>query len=218
MSPRRILAIASLTATALTGTAASAAVIFSPVAATASSEFAAPYDIGNTIDRSGLFTPFVSGVTDFDAYVATNPMHTLIADNNEWFSANGATSAQMTYDLGAVTGIDRLALWNEEFSGFGTGRVSVSNDGIAFTSLLSINPVDSPSNQDYGVQVFALGSIAARYVRLDISGCPQPDGNSLPVCGIGEVAFSTVPEPASIALFGLGLAGLGFSVRRRATG
>jgi len=219
MNSRTLLAIVGFAAIAMVGAPASAAVIISPVAATASSTYSATYDIGNTIDRSGLFTPFVSGVTDFDAYVATNPIHTLVAENNEWFSAEGVTSAQVTYDLGSVIGIDRLALWNEEFSGFGTGRVSVSNDGITFASLTSISPVDSPFVTDYGVQVFGLGALSTRFVRFDISGCPQPNGDPRLLCGIGEVAFSTVgtsvPEPGSLALLGVALAGLGFARRRK---
>ena len=38
----------------------------------------------------------------------------------EWFSNSGTTAAVVTYDLGAVITIDRLALWNEESSGIGT--------------------------------------------------------------------------------------------------
>ena len=106
---------------------AQASVITSPTGATASSTFIAAgfdFDIGNTIDHSGLSTNFISGVSDFDAYLAGNPMHTSLADHNEWFSQLGVTQASIIYDLGSVKTVDRLALWNEEFSGFGTGRIT----------------------------------------------------------------------------------------------
>jgi hypothetical protein len=76
---------------------------------------------------------------------------------------------------------------------------------------MTINPVDSPSGLNYGAQVFALGNLNTRFVRFDISGCPQPNGDALAVCGIGEVAFATatggtVPTPASLSLVLLALA------------
>lgn len=216
-SPGFLMACAVL-ALALSPSAAQASPIISPTAATASSTFGALYSINNTINHSGLSINFVSGVTDFDAYLALNPIHTLIADN-EWFSAEGVTSATITYDLGSVRTVDRLALWNEEFSGFGTSRVSTSLDNVGYSFLMNINPVDSPSQQDYGAQVFGLGALTTRYVRFEISGCPQPNGDPRLLCGIGEVAFSTgaaaVPEPATATLTFLGLGALGMIRRRR---
>jgi len=216
-----ILTACAVLALVLSPSAAQAGPIISPTGATASSTFNATYSIINTINHAGLLTNFVSGVTDFDAYLALTPQHTFLADNNEWFSANGETSATVTYDLGSAIAIDRLALWNEEFSGFGTARVSTSLDNTAYSFLMSINPVDSPSDLNYGAQVFALGALTTRYVRFEVSGCPQPNGNPLPVCGIGEVAFATtgaaatVPEPASATLMVLGLGALGMVLRRR---
>jgi hypothetical protein len=120
-----------------------------------------------------------------------------------------------------VRTVDRLALWNEEFSGFGTGRISYSLDGNTFLSLTSISPIDSPADDPYGVQVFSWTPIDARFFRFDISGCPQPDGDDSPLCGIGEVAFSVngpptrVPEPGTVALLALGLGGAVWAARRR---
>lgn len=202
------------------GQTAHAGLITSAASATASSEFSGTFDIGNTIDQSGLSSTYISGVTDFATYLGTNPTHTLIAANNEWFTANGVTTATVVYDMGSALNLLNLALWNEEFSGFGQAIISSSLDNVTFSALTSINPVDSPSNLDYGAQVFGLG-VTARYLRFDLSGCPQPDGSTSLLCGIGEVAFDvggttgSVPEPTSLALLGLGLAGFGFSRKRK---
>jgi hypothetical protein len=200
--------------------AAHAGTIIGPGAATATSTNGPSFDIGNTIDQSGLDKTYVSGVTDFDTYLGTNPMHTFVAANNEWFTAFGVDTATLRFDLGASLKIGRIALWNEEFSGFGTGGVSVSTDGLAFSFLGTINPVDSPSSLDYGAQVFSLGMAQARFVEIDVSDCPQPDGDPSILCGLGEIAFeqldaTPIPVPGALPLLLAGLGGLGWAGRRR---
>lgn len=201
-----------------------AAVIVSPISASATSEFSGSFDIGNTIDQSGLFSGFTSGVTDFDTYLGTDPQHDFIAANNEWFTATDVLSAVIDYDLGALRQIDRMAFWNDEFSGVGSIEVEVSTDNVAFTSVASgLSPTNWASTvTSYGADVFSLGGVHdAQYVRLTVSNCPQADALG-PFCGIGEVAFSsvasTVPEPAALLLLGAGLAGLGITRSRRARG
>ncbi|MCB1748104.1 MAG: PEP-CTERM sorting domain-containing protein [Gammaproteobacteria bacterium] len=194
------------------------AVIISPTAGTASSTFSGDFDIGNTFDQSGLATGFTSGVTDFDTYLAGNPQHTFVAADNEWFTASGVLSATINYDLGAVFNIDRMAFWNDEFSGVGAIEVLLSTDNVSFTSVASgLSPTNWGGNvTSYGADVFGLnGTHAARWVRLNVSQCPQPAPLGQ-FCGFGEVAFSTadVPEPATLALLGLAVAGIG--ARRRA--
>jgi hypothetical protein len=195
-------------------------VIISPVAATASSEFSNVFDIGNTIDQSGLSMGFTSGVTDFDAYLATNPTHTLAAANFEWFTPEGVISATVDYDLGGVYNIDRMALWNEESSGLGQLNILVSQDNVNFTTIGSnLSPFDNPF-ANYPAEVFDIQDSLARYVRLEVSGCPQPDPGSFVGCGIGEIAFSTrenippQPEPATI-LGLLAVSGLGLGMKRK---
>jgi hypothetical protein len=68
---------------------AAAATIVAPVTAFATSNFGPTrndYSIENTIDQSGLSLDYVSGITDFDTYLASKPRHTSNANGNEWFS------------------------------------------------------------------------------------------------------------------------------------
>lgn len=201
--------------------AAHSGTIVAAVSASATSTNSPSFDIGNTIDQSGLDTTYISGVTDFDTYIGLDPIHTTLASNNEWFTEFGVDSATLTFDLGSSLKLGRIALWNEEFSGFGTGRVSTSTDGTTYSFLGTINPVDSPSDLDYGAQIFSLGMTEARYVELAVSGCPQPDGSPQILCGLGEIAFESlpmapIPIPGALPLMLGGLGALGFAARRRA--
>jgi hypothetical protein len=167
MKKSRLLGtVCALFAYGLSAINAQASTIISPVAATASSEFGFAnnaYDIGNTSDQSGLSAGFASGASDFDTYLAGNPTHTYIADDNEWFTDTGVASATVNYDLGSVYSIDRLALWNDEYSGISFLDISISLDNINFTTVASgLVPVDNPLYQDYGAEVFGFGTQSAR--------------------------------------------------------
>jgi hypothetical protein len=221
------LVCAMLAAAAIAGAIAvqpaSAAVIVSPIAVTATnsfpdSTFGTPE---NLINHGGLFTDFVSGVTDFDAYIAGNPQHTVISAGAEWFTNFGDTGATLTFDLGAVMTIDRVATWVDEFWGAGTITVSLSLDGSVFSGVGSFAPTDWPTTvSSYGADVFSFGAASTRYVRLVLSDCPQPLSSAGGGCGMGEVAVATaettaVPEPGMLGLLSLGLVGLFVSRRRK---
>lgn len=171
-----------------------------------------------TINQAGLYSHYIPEVTDFDAYIASNPLHTLIFSGNEWFGNSGTTTAMVTYDLGKVRPFSAIALWNEESSGIGLLDLLTSVDGISFTPLASgLMPTDHPY-ADYLPDVYEL-SATARYVRFSMSECPQPIVGSFAACAIGEVAFANgIPEPATWTMLigGFGLTGL--AVRRRRAG
>lgn len=190
--------------------ASQAAVIRSATSATASSTFGPCCDIDNTRDGSGLSPGFTSGVTDFDTYMAGNPLHTLAFNNNEWFSTSITRSATVTYDMGAVYSIDKMAFWNEDSNGVTSMDVFGSEDGVTFVQLLNDAVPTDHAIVDYPADIYSWGAQNLRHFRFELT-CGW--------CAIGEVAFRTsdanqVPVPGTLAL--LGAAGIaGFGARRR---
>jgi hypothetical protein len=219
-----VLGIATFSTLFLEAKAASVSVIVSPVSATASSTTSSSFGIGNTINQSGLSAGFISSVTDFDTYIAGNPTHTIIASSYEWFGAAGTNSGVVDYDLGVSYPIDAFALWNEESSGIGLFNLLASTDGTTYSTILSaISPSDNTLAADYGASVFGFSTTNARYFRLNLSGCPQPNPGSYQSCAIGEVALRSPrgipPVPGPLPVLGAAI-GFGYArkIRRRILG
>ena len=179
-----------------------------------------------TIDQSGLVGGYVSGVTDFDTYVALQPRHFGQSSFPPNFAVSPATLPEaVDYDLGASFEILQLAFWNYPFpdsAGPSSIEVFTSNDAAFAGGTLvgTFSPLNDGTGNDVAaglnvVQVFDLTDTTARYLRINVLATPAGNG-----IGWSEVAFdvipSAIPEPQTYALLLAGLGLLGFAARRKA--
>jgi PEP-CTERM motif len=176
----------------LAATLNASAVVVTGVTATADGSYFG--DINHIVDGSGL--------SSYD----TSAMHASGDAQNAWTS--GVIQEHILFDLHGVRNLTGMAVWNfNGFSGFGVKLVSVlgSLDGIHFSPIPGA-PTQFAQGAHYAAETAELFSFTttAAYIRFDTLSTFQN------AAGLSEVMFTatSVPEPMSLALFGLGLAGL----------
>ncbi len=148
----------------------------------------------NIINQSSLSAAYRNGVTNFGTYMATT--------THSGFPGNGFTATadfgpqQFTFDLGALTTINGIAIWN---TGFRTGAVNsfsvFSDDDADFGNgttgmLLGATPLAFPSNP-VPAQTFSFDATTTRFVHIEGLATNDPPD----LYALGEVAFSGVPAP-----------------------
>jgi hypothetical protein len=209
--------LAALISLAVCG--AQAGTILQPTSATSSmGSFSSQYLPLFAINQSALTPGYVSGVTDFDTYVAS--ANTGLAGGgsfNTWYSSSSVIIGTFDFVLGGLFNIESFALWNDPQSGGQgvNGFTLHADDNVNFTSptlLGSYTAVEGLGNANLA-QVFTFTPTAATHVRLSIL---SNHGSAL-TTGISEAAFEVapVPEPSTLALAGIGLLALTAMPRHR---
>lgn len=176
---------------------APAGVIVQPVGA--SSDTSTVFgDVSHLRDQSGLSTGYTSLVTDFDAYIASNPTHNSSSLNNIWAGSRPDLGGSVDFNLGGAYTIESMALWNlggNNPSNILSGTL-LADDNPNFSSPVVLTSFNAnPNTGPAGAvlpQVIAFAPTTASWVRLDNISALDQSG------GFGEAAFEVVPEPASL--------------------
>lgn len=205
-------------------TGAQAQAILQPVGATTSlGSFSSQYLPAFAIDQSGLSASYVSGVTDFDAYVAATRTVAGGSSFNTWFSSAGLTTGSFDFALGGPRTISAFALWTDPqptpHQGIRAFTLIAGSDAAFTTPTLlgSYVAAEGAGDATNVGQVFAFAPTSASYVRMEILS----NYGSTFVTGMVEGAFrlapaaTVTPEPTSVVLVGGGLLSLAALRRRR---
>lgn len=182
---------------------AASATLIQPNSAIAGSEFSGSYDIGNTIDGSGL----VGGLN-------LTSTHSNYAIDNHWTTQSGAIatgSAWAEFKFNQPQHLFSFVLWNHRSNiisanpNYAAREFNLKLMDSANNTLLALSNVPAVGGTEKA-QIFDFApTMNVSKVRFEI----LKNGNTNPTIsytGVGEVAFQAVPEPASMLALGAGLA------------
>jgi hypothetical protein len=172
------------------------------------------------INQSGLSPTYTSGVTDLATYLALDPT-TQNTDTGVWAGPIPGSTAELTF---GTTGevIDALVLWDRAPVGQGVeGFTLLASADASFadpTVLGNFVAAEGSGNGSVGetatAQLFTFAPNDDEFIRMDVTSIYGICCVSLSQVAFGEEA-SSVPEPASLALFGSALGGFGVIRRRK---
>lgn len=210
-----------------TGSAAQAAFIVDPVDATATSNISAGGTVA-AVDGSGLSDATI--VETDDPVPVTWPTHGT-AGATMWLSAPDTelsdeatlSSTAITFDLGDAYTLTDIHVWNSNavFEGNNNSDRSIKKMDVLFSTTSATtgfgNTIQfddmpkAPGASGYEGFDLDLGqNVNARWVTFEIYSVHGPvesspgNGNFQYRAGLSEVRFVAIPEPASLALLGLG--------------
>lgn len=166
--------------------------LFKPDSAVASSEFSGSYDIGNTIDGSGL-----------PAVFSFNTPHATYVVNNHWTTRSNPVNPNATFFFNEAKTIRQFFLWNHRSNNIAADpNYAVKRFSLTFFDAdgVQIGAVaDLPAQQNVArAQLYAFDAVeGVRSVRINIL-----ENFGSPFWGFAEVAFS----PTVLACSGADLA------------
>ncbi len=186
----------------VSGAVAHGAVMIQPTSITSATPlFNSNFQLTNMINQDGLSTPYVSGVTDYAAYLASVPTQ---ASNplSQYAVQSEAASVIYEFDLGQSYTLTKFIYWNGPASlstRVTTVTISVSSSPT-FATLTNLGRYTSTPSAGHPVAAegFNLTQGTGQYVRLQVTNAGGP--RTL----IGEVAFAAIPEPSTalMSVFG----------------
>ncbi|GAA0856680.1 discoidin domain-containing protein [Aliiglaciecola litoralis] len=158
------------------------------------------YNVDNLINGSGLIGSLHSGEY-----------------TGKWMTNNTVTGS-LLFDFGSVFDLTSSSIWNYGNGCCGIDRsvkdlsAEYSIDGITFFAIGDFI-LNQPVGDPFASETIALNA-SAQYIRFNLNS-----NYGSAYTGLSEVQFNgtaaAVPEPTSFVLLALGIAGLGFSRKKK---